>query len=116
MFDIPEASVYRYGESEKGIPKGDNEMAKPLTANGTDGDTLEVKVIAPGIVEPRDFSFRKNLSVGEAAAEAAATLGFQANSPSFQKGDEVLDRNKRLVAAGVRDGDLLELVDVGGGV
>lgn len=85
--------------------------------HGGNGDTLEVKVIAPSLLEPRDFSFRKNLTVGEAAAEAAAALGFQANTPSFQKGDEpVLDRSKRLVAAGVRDGDVLELVDVGGGV
>lgn len=82
-----------------------------------DGSTLEVTVFAPGLVEGRPFSFRKNLTVGEAAAEAAAELGFHANVPSFQKGDDpVLDRTKRLVAAGVRDGDELELVDAGGGV
>lgn len=80
------------------------------------GDTLAVKVHAPGIVEARDFTFKKNLTVGEAALEAATALGFQANTPSLQKADDVLDRSKRLVAAGVRDGDLLELVDVGGGV
>lgn len=82
-----------------------------------DGATLEVNVIAPGIVDPRDFAFKKNMTVGDAADESANTLGFRANSPSFQKGeDPVMDRTKRLVAAGVRDGDLLELVDVGGGV
>ena len=36
--------------------------------------------------------------------------------PMSTRGDEVLDRNKQLVAAGVRDGDELELVDTDGGV
>jgi hypothetical protein len=81
------------------------------------GSTVEVTVFAPGLVEGRAFTFRKELTVGEAAAEAAVALGFHANVPSFQKeGEPVLDRTKRLVAAGVRDGDVLELVDAGGGV
>jgi hypothetical protein len=82
-----------------------------------EGNTLEVTVLAPGLLEGRAFSFRKNLTVEEAATEAATAMGFHANAPSFQRGDEpVLDRTKRLVAAGVRDGDVLELVDAGGGV
>ena len=32
------------------------------------------------------------------------------------KGEDVLDRQKPLVAAGVEDGDELEIVDFGGGV
>jgi len=90
-------------------------------AVGGDGhgndSTVEVTVFAPGLVEGRAFTFRKNLTVGQAAAEAAAALGFHANAPSFQEDDEpVLDRTKTLAAAGVRDGDALELVDAGGGV
>jgi hypothetical protein len=81
------------------------------------GNTVTVTVFAPGLVEGREFTFRKNLTVGDAASEAAAALGFHANAPSFQKDDEpVLDRTKTLAAAGVRDGDVLELVDAGGGV
>jgi WXG100 protein secretion system (Wss), protein YukD len=81
------------------------------------GSTVKVTVFAPGLVEGREFTFRKDLTVGQAAAEAAAALGFHANAPSFQKdGEPVLDRTKTLAAAGVRDGDVLELVDAGGGV
>jgi hypothetical protein len=93
-------------------------MNDAVGGNGHGNDnTVEVTVFAPGLVEGRAFTFRKNLTVGEAAAEAAAALGFHANAPSFQKDDEpVLDRTKTLSAAGVRDGDALELVDAGGGV
>jgi WXG100 protein secretion system (Wss), protein YukD len=81
------------------------------------GSTVKVTVFAPGLVEGREFTFRKDLTVGHAAAEAAAALGFHANAPSFQKdGEPVLDRTKTLATAGVRDGDVLELVDAGGGV
>jgi hypothetical protein len=78
--------------------------------------TITVHVLSPREPDPRDFTFAKTLRVGEAAMQAATAFGYEAGTPSFQKGAEVLDRDKPLVAAGVRDGDELELVDVGGGV
>lgn len=79
--------------------------------------TINVTVFAPGFTEPKQFTWPKTKKVGEAAAEAAAAFGITAESPTFQnQQDEILDRNKPLVAAGVRDGDKLELVSAGGGV
>jgi hypothetical protein len=78
--------------------------------------TITVRVFSPRQPEPKSFTFAKTLRVGEAAAEAAEAFGYEAGTPSLQKGGQVLDRDKPLVAAGVRDGDDLELVDVGGGV
>jgi hypothetical protein len=77
---------------------------------------LDVLVSAPRFPQPRQFHWGKHLTVGQAADEAAAAFGYAGGSPSLAKGDEVLDRSKQLVAAGVRDGDHLELVDTGGGV
>jgi hypothetical protein len=57
------------------------------------------------------------MKVGEAAAAAAKDMGFTGQNPTFMNAsDEVLDREKPLVAEKVRDGDQLELVDIGGGV
>lgn len=81
-----------------------------------DKQILDVKVFAPRSTEPRTYHWSKHLSVGEAADEAARDFGYQGGTPSLAKGDEVLDRGKQLVSAGVRDGDELELVDTGGGV
>ena len=79
--------------------------------------TITVKVFAPGFTEPKQFTWPKTMKVGEAAAQAAAAFGITAESPTFQnQQDEILDRQKPLVAAGVRDGDTLELVSAGGGV
>jgi hypothetical protein len=77
---------------------------------------LEVQVFAPRSTEPKTFHWSKHLSVGAAADEAAAAFGYAGGNPTLAKGDEVLDRDKQLVAAGVRDKDDLELVDTGGGV
>ena len=81
-----------------------------------DKHTLDVTVFAPRSTMPKTFSWDKHLSVGEAADIAAAAFSYSGGTPSLAKGDEVLDRGKQLVAAGVRDGDELELVDTGGGV
>jgi hypothetical protein len=68
-------------------------------------------------LEPKEFVWPKTKKVGEAAAEAAVAFGIQVESPTFQNQDDtVLDRDKPLVAAGVKDGDSLELVSFGGGV
>ncbi len=54
--------------------------------------------------------------MGQAARAAADAFGYQGGSPSFAPKDHaVLDRSKTLAAAHVRDGDILELVDVPAG-
>jgi hypothetical protein len=66
--------------------------------------------------DKRPFSWSKHLSVGEAAADAAAEFGVSGGNPTLAKDGKPLDRSKQLVAEHVKDGDVLELVDVGGGV
>lgn len=78
--------------------------------------TILVKVLAPRDPEPRDFTFEKTMRVGDAARVAADAFGYVGGNPTFAKGNVVLDRDKPLVAEGVRDHDELELVDAGGGV
>lgn len=81
------------------------------------GPTVTVTVFFPAATDPREFTWPKSKKVGEAATEAASAFGVTDGSPTFENSeDQVLDRNKPLVAAGVRTGDKLELVDVGGGV
>jgi hypothetical protein len=80
---------------------------------------LRVLVLAPGFVDPREFMFEKSMTVKEAAGEAAKAFGYRANTPGFQTTTtppEELPEDKTLVAAGVRDGETLELIDTGGGV
>lgn len=79
---------------------------------------LTVEVFSPREPKPKHFKFAKTQLVGQAAAEAAAAFGYPPNlTVSFQtKSGDVLHRDKTLAAAGVRDGDHLEIVDVGGGV
>lgn len=88
-----------------------------MSEHGHDKQTIEVTVFAPRFPsEPRQFDWNKHMSVGEAAAEAAAAFEYAPGTYSLSKNDKVLDRDKQLVAAGVRDGDELWLVDAGGGV
>jgi hypothetical protein len=77
---------------------------------------LSVTVFAPRSPDPLTFDWSKHLSVGEAADEAAAAFGYAPGKPTLAKDGTALDRTKQLVAAGVRDRDELELVDIGGGV
>jgi hypothetical protein len=87
------------------------------SAHANHAHSLNVEVFSPREPDPRAFSFPVNLTVAAAAKEAAKQFGYPDNStPTFKKGTAVLDRNKTLAAAGVRDGDKLEIVDVGGGV
>jgi hypothetical protein len=82
-----------------------------------DGRTLEGTVKAPGFIEAKEFSFAKNLTVAQAAHQAAEAFGYTPNTPGFQDSDgNELPGDKRLVAAGVRDGDELQLIDTAGGV
>ncbi|HMJ35622.1 MAG TPA: hypothetical protein VK501_17060 [Baekduia sp.] len=77
---------------------------------------VEVTVFAPRVTEGRVFTWDKHLTVGAAAQEAATAFGYAAGTPTLAKDDVALDRDKQLVAAHVRDGDELDLVDTGGGV
>jgi hypothetical protein len=90
---------------------------QPQGASLPDAATLTVTVVAPNNPTSKSFTWPKSKRVGEAAAEAASALGFSGGNPTFMNSaGEVLDRDRPLVAAGVRDGDELELVDIGGGV
>lgn len=78
---------------------------------------ITVTVYQPSEPEPKEFTWPKTKKVGDAADEAMREFGLTAENPTFQNADdEVLDRNKPLVAEGVKDGDVLELVSAGGGV
>ncbi len=79
--------------------------------------TITVLVYVPSQIEPRSFTWPKTLRVGDAAREVADVFGLSVENPTLQNKDgEALDRDKPLVAAGVRDGDRLDLIDAGGGV
>ncbi len=79
--------------------------------------SITIAVHEPSNPEPRPFTWPQTKKVGEAADEAAIAFGIVAEEPTFQNAaGEVLDRSKPLVAAGVRDGDALDLVSAGGGV
>lgn len=92
------------------------EHAQPGNDHG-DGAVVDVLVNSPRFAEPRPFKFRKNSRVGDDAQQAASELGYVGGTPTFQNAaGDLLDRAKTLAAAHVKDGDVLELVDVGGGV
>jgi hypothetical protein len=81
------------------------------------GHELHVIVYAPRDPEPKPFTFPPGESVGQAAAQAAAEFGYAPSNFSFQtESGEVLNRDLTLAAAGVRSGEKLTVVDVGGGV
>ena len=83
---------------------------------GDDGE-LTVDVFSPRVPESKKFTWAKSLKIGEAADEAAKAFGYEAGNPTFQDKDrKVLNREKTLIEAGVRDFDQLELTDQGGGV
>lgn len=84
-----------------------------------DDQTVTVTVFAPRSPEPKTFTWRKTLKVGEAAQEAATAFGYQGGSPGLETDSnppKVLDNNKTLVAEHVENGAKLELLDTGGGV
>lgn len=81
------------------------------------GPTLTVMVFAPRHPDPVSFTFANSETVGQAAQTVATAFGYAGGTPTFKNAaNEVLDRNKPLRGEHVRDGDGLELVDVGGGV
>ncbi len=89
----------------------------PAAAQTQEKQILDVTVLAPRSTEPKVFHWDKHITVGQAAEESAVAFGYApGGTPSLAKGDDVLDRTKQLVAEHVHDGDVLELVDAGGGV
>jgi hypothetical protein len=92
-------------------------MTVEAAAQDTNKQDLDVTVYTPrDTTDRRPFEWSKHLEVAAAAAEAAATFGYEPGNPTLAKDGHALDRTKQLVAVGVRDGDVLELVDAGGGV
>jgi hypothetical protein len=86
-------------------------------ATSSDKQSYEVLVFAPrNPSDRRPYSWDKHLSVGAAAAQAAPDFGYAGGQPTLAKDGKPLDRSKPLVAEHVRDGDVLEIVDGGGGV
>lgn len=84
---------------------------------GAGSGDLTVEVFSPRAPEPKKFTWSKSLRVGAAADQAARAFGYEAGTPTLQnKEGKVLDRDKTLIEAGVRDFDQLELTDKGGGV
>ncbi len=96
--------------------KHDRTQPESLEEYKPSAGDLHVIVFAPRTPESKDFTWDKTTLVGEAASQAATVFGYKGGNPGFQKGDHVLDNKKSLEAAGVRNGDKLELVDTGGGV
>jgi len=79
-------------------------------------ETVTVEVFSPREVDPKTFTFPTKDHIEKAAREAATAFGYAGGNPTFSKNKVVLDRKLTLAQAGVHDGDVLELVDVGGGV
>jgi hypothetical protein len=78
---------------------------------------IAVRVVAPRSPKEKTFHWEKTLLVGNAAKEAAAAFGYHSGNPGLENSShKVLDNGKTLEAAGVKDGDCLELLDSGGGV
>ncbi len=83
-----------------------------------DRKNIKLVVSAPNEPDPKKMTFRDEMLVGDAAKEAAEKFGYAAGgTPSFRLSDgTVLDRTITLEAAGLKDGDEVEVVDAGGGV
>ncbi len=81
-----------------------------------DRQEIEVTVFAPRSPDPKTFEWDKHLLVSAAAQEAATAFGYSGGTPGLTEHDQALDPDKQLAAAGVKNGDTLELLDKGGGV
>ncbi|HEY5053770.1 MAG TPA: hypothetical protein VII45_10220 [Solirubrobacterales bacterium] len=91
-------------------------MNQSASQKGGHGKELKVTVFAPRSPEGKKFKWNEHMTVGAAADEAAKEFGYAQGTPTLAKHGSALDRDKELTTAGVRDGDKLELVDIGGGV
>ncbi len=82
-----------------------------------DGHWLELRIFAPREPEEHTFVFESTQHVGLAAEQVAKDFGYAPGNHTFQtREDDVLERGLTLEAAHVHNHQLLELVDVGGGV
>lgn len=107
------------GENEVVGPDDNVDLARrgiERFITGRKDDEIVVAVYAPRSPEPKDFIWDSDLTVGEAAQEAADAFGYDTGSPGLQKGDHPLDRSHTLEEADVEHGNELELFDTGGGV
>lgn len=77
---------------------------------------VTVEVFAPRQAEPKTFTWPLNLTVGQAAQQAATTFKYQGGNPTLGHGNETFDRNKTLEQEHIHEHEKLELLDVGGGV
>ena len=102
------------------IPVDDPEYQAILRGDDTAteaGSTVLLVVHAPKEPEPKPFRFPYDESVADAATTAATAFKYAVGTPSFRTKDgTVLDRTMSLRAAGLRNGDKVDLVDAGGGV
>jgi len=97
--------------TEPGYDDGDDVGAEPKHGK------IVVIAFAPKDPKPKRFRFKITETVGAAANAAAEKFGYEISTPSFQtEAGDVLDRNLTLEAAGVRNGEKVEVVDAGGGV
>lgn len=87
-------------------------------ATDTDVTEITVEVFHPAEKDSKSFTWSWTTKVKDAAREAADAFGVpNPESATFAGEDEEpLKREKPLRAAGVEDGDELELVDTTGGV
>lgn len=77
---------------------------------------VHVDVIPPGSLDATRMEFSEELTVEQAAVEAARRLNRQASSPGFKNADrEQLPGNQTLREAGVNDDYVLFLIDTAGG-
>ena len=97
--------------------QGHGGSGNPDHERSAGGGEVTVEVFSPRVPEPKKFTWSKSLRVGDAADQAAKAFDYEAGTPTFQNKDgKVLDRDKTLIEANVRDFDQLELTDKGGGV
>ncbi|MDA8311487.1 MAG: hypothetical protein M0Z46_12915 [Actinomycetota bacterium] len=100
-----------------GIPVGsetEEDAAETYSEVLEQGEFVYVTVRSAEFPGGREFRFPKDHVVGTAAHVAAGKLMYQGGDPTFETQQKVvLDRTLTLEAAGVRNRDVLELVDAG---
>lgn len=79
---------------------------------------VTVEVFVPRFTEGKSFTWPLDLTVGQAAQQAATAFGYQGGNPTLGRlaPDITFDRTKTLQQEHVHEHEKLELLDVGGGV
>ncbi len=79
--------------------------------------TVTVNVYIPKSTEALTYTWPMTTPVGTAARQVADEHGIDIEFPTFQTSDgDVLDPGLTFAAAGIKEGDCLDLVGAGGGV